>query len=433
MLLSHQRSQKKRSRNLESDFFVEKELKNAVSYGFINVRMQLRKTLQEKKISNREKKRMQMKLRKLWPAFGLMCMSLFSTASAQHPYGTSSQSDSMSPQGSMDEHHGTYQRGTYREITPNAGPRVAHGADALITADFIWWKAVQEGTEYAATGFSTETPAGQQYKASRGNKRTAGEEWSPGFKVGLGLNMNYDGWDIYAEYTWLRPSNTSSLSGKSVVPTAKLPPLAQSPDVVGERISAEWDLDFNAIDLELGRNFYLSQFLTMRPFTGLKGTWQDQYLTTRVYNSAGFEVGENINFQGPYTIHKRNENWGLGVRTGLNLSWYMGKNWSVYSNLAWTAMWVDETQDSRKDTIPNPTKVNSLSEAVIFDVENDNLYPIRNIMELELGLRWEMWFSDDNYHFSIQAGWEEQIWMNWLHAKKDLTFQGLNLKFRFDF
>jgi len=32
---------------------------------------------------------------------------------------------------------GSYTRGEPRQVTPEAGPRVAHGADAFITADFM--------------------------------------------------------------------------------------------------------------------------------------------------------------------------------------------------------------------------------------------------------------------------------------------------------
>ena len=50
------------------------------------------------------------------------------------------------------------------------------------------------------------------------------------------------------------------------------------------------------------------------------------------------------------------------------------------------------------------------------------------------------WFMDDSYHFAIQAGWEEQVWLNWGlfgqplgQSSHDLSLHGLNLKLRFDF
>jgi hypothetical protein len=186
----------------------------------------------------------------------------------------------------------TYQRGTYREITPNAGPRVTAGADVFLTANFIWWKVVQEGTSYAISGVNLgAAPASDPYIAvSKGKKKSIGEDWAPGFKVGIGLNLNHDGWDLYAQYTWLHakkhssslslkaPAGTEAING--ILPLDRLPELAvEGGGIIGygnrafaKSASASWAHHLNVIDLELGRNFYLSQYLTMRPYIGFKGT-----------------------------------------------------------------------------------------------------------------------------------------------------------------
>ena len=69
-----------------------------------------------------------------------------------------------------------------------------------------------------------------------------------------------------------------------------------------------------------------------------------------------------------------------------------------------------------------------------------NTYEVRFVGEFQIGLRWEMWFYDDNYHFLIQAGWEEQVWLSngnfirlYNDVDGDLNLQGLDIKFRFDF
>eukprot|EP01066_Platyproteum_vivax_P005787 Platyproteum_vivax@DN17456_c0_g1_i1.p1 len=129
---------------------------------------------------------MGMKFKKLWPLFGAICVSLFATASADnYQYSGSSQASGSTQQTDQ----GTYQRGTYREITPVAGPRVAHGADVFITADFIWWKAVQEGMQYAFSGGIVLGTSPAFTSASSGHVKEVGDAWAPGFKVGLGLNL----------------------------------------------------------------------------------------------------------------------------------------------------------------------------------------------------------------------------------------------------
>ena len=380
---------------------------------------------------------MGMKLKKLWPLFGAMCVSLFATASADnYQYSGSSQASGSTQQTDQ----GTYQRGTYREITPVAGPRVAHGADVFITADFIWWKAVQEGTQYAASGGAVLDTSPPFTAAASGHLKDVGNAWAPGFKVGLGLNLGHDGWDLYAQYTWLRPDNHSSTSNQ-IVAAQTFAFGGDGPILFAERATANWDLHFNVIDLEMGRNFYLSQFFTMRPFIGFKGTWQDQD-TRYQYSGSYFSFRDRINdttipVTGPYQIHEHFDVWGIGVRGGFNVAWYMSKNWSFYGDFAWTAMWANYNDHSRKDFMHNDA---NLTDTTTIHVDGDNQYSVKYVGELELGLRWEMWFSDDNYHFAIQAGWEEQVWVNWTtyfeifdEVWHDLNFHGLNLKFRFDF
>jgi hypothetical protein len=378
---------------------------------------------------------MEMQLKKLWPLVGAMCVSLFGSAFADtYQYNGSSQSS-----GSMQQSgQGTYQRGSYREITPNAGPRVAHGADVFITADFIWWKAVQEGTEYAFTGVKVGDNLPAFQSASKGKVKSVGDDWAPGFKVGLGLNLSHDGWDLYSQYTWLRPSNSNSLSSDNGVIANTFALGGDGPFVFANSAKANWDLHFNVIDLELGRNFYVSQFLTMRPFIGLKGTWQDTDLKAYfVGSSFELEGNPNVPVSGPYVMHQHYDVWGVGVRGGLNVSWYMSKCWSFYGDFAWTTLWTNYHDLIRHDNLEDTATATSTR---VVNLDNDNHYTAKYIGELELGLRWEIWFYDDNYHFAVQAGWEQQVWLNWGRfvelideATQDLSLQGLNLKFRFDF
>ena len=381
---------------------------------------------------------MQMNLRKLWPALGLMCMSFFSLASAQ-PYGnsqtdpSSSQSSSQSTSG-----QGTYERGTYREITPTAGPRVAHGADVFITADFIWWKATQDGLNYAMTGVLgnnsaqlVPVPGGI---SSRGSVKDPDFGWEPGFKVGLGLNLSHDGWDLYAQYTWYHSNQSSSTNGAGI--TNDVPAVTDSLLALGDtRRSANWDLHFNVIDLELGRNFYVSQFLTLRPHAGFKGTWQSQDFDVSVRPVNGFEINNTPTGDATYKSSQDHDVWGLGVRLGFDTAWYFVKDWSIFAKVAWTAMWSHYDVD-RKDTL---SATNDFFNTTFVNTELNN-YRVKHVGEFELGLRWEIWFYDDNYHFAIQAGWEEQVWINYGNfiriyndVQNDLSLHGLNLKLRFDF
>lgn len=393
---------------------------------------------------------MKMKFGKLLPLVGALCLGLTSSVSAHSNYQNGNSNASYSSSSNMDSSssQGNYQRGTFREITPNAGPRVAHGADVFMTADFIWWKATEEGLKYALTGTNAGPAASVNsadlYTApSKGKTMSVGEDWAPGFKVGLGLNLGHDGWDIYTQYTWLHASDSNSISSsKNQVAFPAILPFADGASFTGNSASSKWDMHFNVIDLELGRNFYLSQFLTMRPHIGLKGTWQDHDWKTRL-NGQDFSIQvkgtSNVSVTGPVRHNKGYDVWGIGVRGGFNVAWYLSKCWSIYGDLAFSALWTNYYNQTQYLATQN-TSTGTTETRVWLNTDNDNIYTCKYIGELEIGLRWETWFYDDNYHFAIQAGWEQQVWMNWSKFSQpfdenshDLALQGLNLKFRFGF
>lgn len=389
-----------------------------------------------------------MKLKQRFLLLGTGCAMLLSNAAFadDSSYGDMSGSQKSS----MQKMQGapSYERGTYREITPNAGPRVVNGADVIISADFIWWRVIQEGTNFAFTGLNTSNiasgavvPAPQ----SKGDVEAVGKEWAPGFKAALGLNLGHDGWDLIAQYTWLRPSHDNHIKGPGLfqVGTGASTgiPVSIPTDVNGlTSAKAGWKLQFNVIDLELGRSFYVSQYLALRPHIGLKGTWQQQDLRVSLASNGGFNVGTsnapNL-FTGPLSTHWKTQQYGVGIRGGLDTSWYFVKDWCIYGGLAWTAMWTAYDNATVKDKVNN-SATNTSYQFLNLSVDH---YSVRYVGEFELGLRWEMWFDDDNYHVAFQAGWENQVWVkNALFLNpiagetyQDLTMQGLTVKLRFDF
>jgi hypothetical protein len=318
-------------------------------------------------------------------------------------------------------------------ITPPAGPFVKKGADVFITAEFLWWKAIQERLNYATTGVSV-TPG--TAVTSSGKIHTVGYPWKPGFRVGVGFYPCHDGWDLYARYTWLQSSSTdrAKSAGGAIVPislTFNNLTTTQISAITAAR--SHWDLMFNVLDLELGRNFFLSRFLATRLFFGLRGSWIYQDWNTR-YIANSVTLGNLGPLPGTGTTNQDHDSWGIGIRMGANATWIFYKGWSIVSDIAFAGLWNDYDVNRRDrlqiDGSPATTTVN---------ISNDPNSIIANI-EMMLGLKGEWWFQKERYHFSMQAGWESQIWIHygrfisfWGQNNGDLTFNGLTAKLRFDF
>lgn len=390
----------------------------------------------------------------------------------------------------------TYDMLKTKDVTPYAGPAVDGGVDAYIKASYILWHASEQGLGYAMYGIADPTTSvTTNYAQSQGRVIAPKFKTSSGFKVGLGLDFAYDGWDLGLNYTWLHTHATSSISAlasgdgdsdDAAIQGLLLPTHATAfaTSTVGSvesivagkpasglvqnslnSASSSWRLHFNVLDLELGRDFFISSKLLVRPHYGLKGTWQKQnnnlqyvaqgelvsvVVSGLVTTSGGTVVTvpdtatETISVDSAvetYQIASRQSSWGLGPRAGMNLSWLVTRNFSFFTDTAVSLLW-GQFKDTRFDVA---SAVDTTKGTVIFSNYNpinvrSRVHQVNAVVEMQLGLRYDYWFSNDEYRFRAEAGWENQLWFNQQHfaftesaGSANLSLQGFTLTFQFDF
>ena len=318
-----------------------------------------------------------------------------------------------------------------QEITPPTGPYVKNGVDVYTTLEFLYWKAIQDGLCYADTGVAVVPGT----TASSGKIHRPDFPWHPGFRVGLGYYPPLDGWDLYANYTFFRSSSTDRAKNSigNMVPIGLLFPGLTTLNV--NQVTAasnHWDLRFNSVDLELGRGFYLSRFLTFRLFSGLKFTWQDQEVRNK-YTANQVTLG---NTTLPGIAHSKQDQglWGVGIRFGGNGNWYFFRSLSIATKVAVSGVWLDydNTRKDQYQQFGNP--------ALVVNRFTSNMDTIKAVMELFLGLHGEWWLKDDRYHLALQGGFDEQLWFHLgqflffpTRSQGDFSMFGLTIKARLDF
>lgn len=323
-----------------------------------------------------------------------------------------------------------------KNINPSARPEVVKGTNIYITADFLYWKIVQEGLIFATTGVRA-TDAPLSTSISKGSEHTPDFGWSPGFKVGMGFKLPHDYWDLFAKYTWIETSgngNTATSSDNNLQEGFILS-LNSLASFISEIDQAEtnWSQHFNVIDLELAHSFYISQYLSLRPYGGLKFTWQKQNWKSN-FQAQDISINKETNIPGRAISHQDHHTWGAGVRTGLDTNWFFNKNFLFFANTALSALWISYDVD-REDTFTqdnhDPVKV--------LDVHRGNS-SAKAVVELQVGLQGQWWLANDTYYLSFSAAFEQQVWVNYASyifilsdPRSDLTTQGLTVKARFDF
>ncbi len=315
-------------------------------------------------------------------------------------------------------------------INPPAGPRVKNGADIFLSADIFYWKAQENGDPIArvsSTGSNLVT-----------NSINLEHRWDLGFRVGLGYNLPHDGWDL--SLSWLR-FKTRGEGGTSVetkpsdvIYASQISEPLNPPSNTVDYAYGRYRLLLNQFDLDLGRNFFVSKWLAMRPHMGLRTDWipQKQTLDYRVLVSEGLSSDH---------VYDRLNYWGIGPCEGLDTEWGIGSGFSIYGNAA-LAILYGFFKDTRIAKITTPS--------LAFETTSYSFQHVsRAIADLEVGFRWDRVFLEDQLHLQIQAGWEQHIYFGlnqfavrsaaigdegkvWLN-QGDLTMQGFTLSVRVDF
>lgn len=323
-------------------------------------------------------------------------------------------------------------KGANGMINPSGRPQVKDGADLFFTGDWLIWQAHENGLSYAVKADNTTS-------FDKSSVDDLHFDWDFGFRVGLGYNTAHDGWDLYANWTWFQ----NHAHGSVHVPSTEriYPVQASAGDIASDTATkshAHWRLALNMIDLEMGREFFVSKWMTLRPFVGVRNAWVRQKLHIDYEHLllSGVADSEEID------CRFNNNYWGIGLRPGLNTQWGLGHGFSFYGNTAFSLLYgffsldQDETNES-------------LAGVTSHFMDNDQSYRVgRAIAEIQLGLRWEHMFANDHAHFSIQGGWENFMFFGQNQFKRfvtsssagifaanqgDLTIQGWTLAMRLDF
>lgn len=320
-------------------------------------------------------------------------------------------------------------------VNPPARPFAKDTWGFYVAVDPLLWQAHENGLPI---GIKTE--GSQAFNNPGTNKiKNLHFDWSWGFRLTGGLNLDYDGWDTSVSWTrW----NTTATTHFSAGQKGAIYPSQVTPFNVGFLISgkanARWRLHLNTLDWDLGREFFVSRCLTLRPFIGLRSAWISQKFRPIYGDTIGFNAQGQVETEAGKL---RCKYWGLGPLGGIDTQWGLGCGWSLFGNYSASLLYgFFKTPVKEKQTIlPPPNVIN----------RNKDLYHVgRAITDMQIGLRYDWIACDECYHFGVEGGWEHHMFwgqnqfVNFVDDvmagkivanQGDLTTQGYFVRLRFDF
>ncbi len=341
----------------------------------------------------------------------------------------------------------------------------------FLSVDFLYFYGAETNVSYATKGetipFSTDSVSSTtNYLFTPTSVQHLDSKWDPGVRVGLGWNTDCDGWDLSFYWTYYR--NTSKQSRTVDNPTNLFPadqayafisqwgnPAANT-DGVYNSASGNWKFTYNNFDLVMGKRYWLSKCFTLRPFTGLRGTWTDTDFSATLSRDVYLSTATAVNSYSEKDAFE-NETWGVGFVAGFEPTFFFTPCFSLYGSADMSLAWGNHTVKKTETYLGSLVDGTTSSVAIdTFSKSSSSYYYMLPALDLGLGLRWENYYCSNEYHLAIDLGWEHHVLFHlndryqlssvntsavdgivgatqYTETHHDVSFGGLVLRVRFDF
>ncbi len=325
----------------------------------------------------------------------------------------------------------------------NAPARIdtACGMKAWVSASFIYWQPKEKGWDLAK--HTTKSLTTNDFSVHVVKQDF---DYHPSFKVGAGLNICRDDWTLFLEYTRLNCDDSKSIDLGSVfhvdndfLETYRFYPITSSSKF--KSLKSKWDLDYNMLDLELGRPYYVGKKVVFKPHFGIRGGWLDQ----RYHLDGSYTNSTSV----PYTIinvlqRNKSDSWLIGPRAGLDSDWLIGCDFKVFANLAGSLTY----QDYKASLYLEQPVQTGVATATTYTFHNSDNYLTPNV-EFATGLGYGRYFCNNEWYFDFVVGYDfhyfwnqnkitnlqdrQQISSAWETDEGSLVLHGLTVTARVDF
>lgn len=316
--------------------------------------------------------------------------------------------------------------GNWGAKTASAAPQIL-GENWFFTGDMLWWHVNEGGNDYAVRYkgdlFSPET----KQKDLKLNFK-----WNWGFRAGIGTTFDHDRWDLSLNFTWFRADNSAAASphgGPGVIPLLGNPINSLTPNVASQ-VKIHWNIRFYNLDLNLGRNYFVSSKLAFHPFIGVKTGWinQNQHVNSKLFFPEVTQVKTKTD----------NDFWGIGPSAGVEGKWFIGNCFNLFGSAAGALLWGDFDVHQKQHS--------SIIDETTYRIGFD-FHTVVPMTQMQIGMGYETNIYHNQYRIAVNARYEHQYWWQqnqmpyfplastykFRRFSDDLSLQGLTVDVRFDF
>ncbi|NGX28265.1 MAG: hypothetical protein K940chlam1_00440 [Candidatus Anoxychlamydiales bacterium] len=256
------------------------------------------------------------------------------------------------------------------------------GSKDYTILSFIYWEPLSNQLDLGTANLNNVN----QFKVVR---TKSSSDFKPGFKVGFGKYFSYDDWELYTQYTFLHMTKRSSFDpssffGEFYTSWFFLNSNYDLPTITSN-IDNTWKMHLDKIDLELARPFYVGSKVIFRPYLGGSLHFFDQ------------KYGLSLTTVSMQFVSIKSISWALGPRFGLNMQYFLPKNFRIFGNGAINLMYSS-----------NKTKGLGSEQINDYNLIDDKKYILRDVQEIIIGFGWGKYSAKKNWYYDLILAYEAQ-------------------------
>ncbi len=267
-----------------------------------------------------------------------------------------------------------------------ARPTIEHGYNLWIQGEGLYWKAAEENIPYVIVKQQSHPsmPAHNTIKEAR-------FDWNGGYRLSAGYMIPHGKWDIAA--IWTSISNQGSRSDNASIPPDTvinlIEPVGYQNTITGiiTHSDGKWGIDLSQIDLNLGKEFYVSRSFKLRPMGGLRSAWID-------HKAHYGYLDHNDGITDMHSVHW--DFWGFGFLAGLQADWMLASDWSLFSFADYSLLW-------------GFSKIRQHSPETDYHFRK-SFRCARAVYDLGMGIKWSHAFSNQRWRLSFKAAYEYHLY-----------------------
>lgn len=346
---------------------------------------------------------------------------------------------------------------------PPAYPRCACDVDCCsndflnsfsFRADFLWWRACEEGLELGTEEFVETTTTGSTPNRTLvknfSREKRPNFKYNPGFRIGFAHYCACDCWDFAVNWTHFRSKSHvhgNSFGDESTFFSAWERLDGFNPDFA----RGQYVLSLDLIDIEFGRKFYVSNCFVLRPEFGIRIARINQ--NYKVFAFADDDEESSNPFLNFETHSKsRSDFIAAGPRVGLDIELHLNCGLTLFGCGAGAIVFGKFDNHSREH-FEDPVAITPEASDFQYFQKSSAHRCSRAITDLAFGVKWEHCFEWCNrcHPVSLAFAWEHHaffdmnnfsfrergfdgcVWPTSCKKRGDLFTQGLTVSLAFGF